>query len=152
LATSAICYARNLLGGPSAPPITIAVVDHAYGASNNSLTQVLVSNAAGRRYDCVFSTEVFRNGLWRKADVQDLDAAFRIDLAPRSQHVLSVAVPQEGQAWRATLVASPVLGKVETELVWLLRRLQLEYPSGKSFQVKGSEILNRSVEAKLRPI
>ncbi len=142
-----ICQGLNLFHKPSPPPITVLVVDPTNGDSGSSLSRVLLTNASRRHYHYVFWTEVFANGRWQSAFVQHSDSAAATDLAPRSGRLLSVPTPQDGNAWRVKLVGNRVLGSVETKICRLFRRLKLEYPFAKDFQVEGPEMLSPSIES-----
>ncbi len=125
----------------------LLVVDPTNGDSGSSLSRVLLTNASRRHYHYVFWTEVFANGRWQSAFVQHSDSAAATDLAPRSGRLLSVPTPQDGNAWRVKLVGNRVLGSVETKICRLFRRLKLEYPFAKDFQVEGPEMLSPSIES-----
>src|SRR2546421_2634096 len=140
-------YGLNLLKKPALPPITVAILDNTNSASDDGLTQMLVTNLGSRRYNYAFSTEVFRDGVWQNASGEHNNAASAIEMPPQSQRVLSLRIPKEGRVWRIKLVASRVLGKVEEETYQLFRQFKLQYPFAENFQVKGPEMLNRSVEA-----
>ena len=142
-----IGYGLNLFKKPALPPITVAILGNTNSASDDGLTQVLVTNLGSRRYNYAFSTEVFTDGVWRNAPGERNNAASAIEMPPQSQRVLSLRIPKEGRVWRIKLVASRVLGKVEEETYQLFRQFKLQYPFAENFQVKGPEMLNRSVEA-----
>jgi len=145
LVAGAIYCGLNLLKKSSLPAITISMLGEEPSASESERTRVLVTNLDRRHYNFACSTEVFINGSWHDPSAEPRDADSPIDLAPKSQQVLSLPIPQEGRAWRVKLVASPVLGIVETEVLRLFRRLRLDYPSGQNFQVKGPEMPNRQM-------
>ncbi len=142
-----ICYVLNLFHKPSPPPITVLVMDPTKGDSESSLSRVLLTNASRRHYNYVFWTEVFANGRWHSAFVQHSDSASATDMPPRSGRLLSVPIPQDGDAWRVKLVGNRVLDSVETKICRLFRCLKLEYPFAKDFQVEGPEMLNPSIES-----
>ena len=144
-----IGYGLNLHKKPALSPITIAILDNTTTASGDGLTKVLVTNRGSRRYNYALSTEVFTDGVWLKASGEHKNAASAIDMPPQSQHVLSLRIPMEGRVWRVKLVASRVLGELEEEVYQLFRQFKLEYPFAENFQVKGPEMLNRSVESTL---
>ena len=142
---ASICYGLNLRKKPSPAPVTIAVVGDADIASERGLTQLLVTNHGSHRYHYAYSTEVLTDGVWQNAATEH-NTASAIEMPPRSQRALSVRIPQEGRVWRVKLVANRVLGEREMVAAQFFRRFKLEYPFAEKFEVKGPEILNRSVE------
>ncbi len=142
-----IGYGVILHKKPALPPLTVAILGETTTASGDGLTQVLVTNRGSRRYNYAFSTEVFTDGVWRHASGGHNQAVSAIEMPPQSQRVLSLRIPKEGRVWRVTLVASRVLGELEEEAFQLFHRFKLEYPFAEYFQVKGPEMLNRTVEA-----
>src|SRR3989442_17594 len=110
-----IGYGIILHKTPALPPITVAILGDTTTASGNGLTKVLVTNRGSRRYNYAFWTEVFTDGVWRKASGEHKNVASAIDMPPQSQHVLSLRIPREGRVWRVKLVASRVFGELEEE-------------------------------------
>jgi len=134
----------SLFRQPLPPPIAILIVGQTNTAAGTALTQVLFTNASNHRLSYAFSAEVLRNGSWQVGSVQHSDAVLANALPPKSGRLLSLAIPQEGDEWRVTLVARRVLGGVETQVCQLFRRFKLEYPFAKEIQVSGPEMLNAS--------
>ncbi len=134
----------SLFRQPLPPPVAILIVGQTNTAAGTALTQVMFTNASNHRLSYAFSAEVLRNGSWQAGSVQHSDAVLANALPPKSGRLLSLAIPQEGDEWRVTLVARRVLGGVETQVCQLFRRFKLEYPFAKEIQVSGPEMLNAS--------
>src|ERR1043165_8675994 len=94
---AAIYSALGLRKGQSRQPITILVVGQE-GVSATNVAQVFFTNVGDLGYDCVVTSEIFRNGEWREATVQHSEAVFV--MRPRSHSPWLMPIPQEGRAWR----------------------------------------------------
>jgi hypothetical protein len=137
----------GLLKLTSPPPIRILMVAEADIHSANRFNRVLVTNSSRRRYNYVFRTEVLKNGSWQSAFVQCSEAGLENVLAPGSDCLLSVPVPEESNVWRVSLAANRVLSGVEAKVDWIFHCLKLQYPFGRGFEVKGPEMVNPSIQA-----
>ena len=132
----------SLFRKPLPQPVAIVIAGQMTNDSGDILTQVMITNTSKHWFSYAFSTQVLTNGSWQNGAVQHRDAASAIALPPKSGRLYSLPTPQEGDEWRASLVAQRIMGEVETEVSGLCRRFNFEYPFAKELHVRGPEMLN----------
>lgn len=109
------------------------------GASPSRQNWMLLTNTSDRRrYRYALRPEGL-NGSWHTAIVRKSESSLAGEMSPWSARLFSFSQPQEADAGKLTLVASRVLGSVETKVCRLFHCLKLDYPFGYDVEVTGIE-------------
>lgn len=134
LAISLLMVAFHSLA-PGAPSMTLNLLRFTQQPGGALVAVVQLTNQTHANFNYAFWTEVLSNGIWVDALIQHQDARMANGLPPHRQRTVEVPVPQEGMSWRIQLDAARVLGKFETVLYNVSRRLRVPYPFAQEVKV-----------------
>ncbi len=111
----------------------------ANGASPGRQNWMLLTNTSERRYRYALRPEGSADGSSLTPIVRKNESSLAGEMSPWSASIFSLSQPREADAGSLTLVASRVLGSVETKVCRLFHCLKLDYPFGYDVEVTGIE-------------
>jgi len=133
-----IC-SRSQLFKKSPAQIRVAVMRQANGASPSRQNWMLLTNTSQRRYRYALRPEGSADGSWHTAIVRKNESSLAGEMSPWTARLFSVSQPHGADAGSLTVVASRVLGSVETKVCRFFHCLKLDYPFGYDVEVTGIE-------------